>query len=183
MANSLLQHINNDQIALQCEGVSCRKRLIKWSRRYLNSIDDIEDVCQEVCIRCWSERNTFRHKANINTWIYSILINVCKDFLIWKRKHPEILVCEINMIDSKLLELNSYIDSNAFYSSQYRIVDIVQSASMKLTDYQKLLLEWKYIQGFTNAEIAERLGIKKESVSIAIHRSRKAFIKLVRDLE
>ncbi len=51
----------------------------------------------------------------------------------------------------------------------------VQRALAKLTERQRKLLMWKYVEGYTHAEIAQRLGITEQSAWQSLHRAREAF--------
>lgn len=48
---------------------------------YVHSIEDAEELTQDVFIKVYQKREGFREDAQLKTWIYRITINSCLDFL------------------------------------------------------------------------------------------------------
>lgn len=48
---------------------------------YLKNSADTDDVTQEVFVTIYQKLNTFQGKSTLKSWIYSIAINKCKDYL------------------------------------------------------------------------------------------------------
>ena len=44
---------------------------------YVNDYEQARDLVQETFIAVWQNLSTFRHEANISTWIYRIATNNC----------------------------------------------------------------------------------------------------------
>lgn len=54
----------------------------KVARAFTRSKEDQEDLTQEILLRIWTSRNTFRAESRVSTWIYRIALNRA---LTWKR--------------------------------------------------------------------------------------------------
>ncbi|EDL65908.1 RNA polymerase sigma C factor [Bacillus sp. SG-1] len=48
---------------------------------YVKKKDIAEDLVQEIFIKCYKNMDKFQEKSSIKTWIFSITINQCKDYL------------------------------------------------------------------------------------------------------
>jgi len=44
---------------------------------YAKNEEDRKDLVQDVLINIWKSLPSFEHRANVNTWLYRITLNVC----------------------------------------------------------------------------------------------------------
>lgn len=58
----------------------------KFVYRYLNNIDDTNDVVQDVFIKVWKNMKRFDRDRNFRTWLLTIAKNTALDFI--KKKKP-----------------------------------------------------------------------------------------------
>ncbi len=49
--------------------------------RYVNNVDDADDIAQEVFIQVFESISHFREEAQISTWVYRIAVNKSLDFI------------------------------------------------------------------------------------------------------
>lgn len=59
--------------------VRCRTRLFRVAVLMVGSGADAEDVTQKTLLKAWQSRSRFDGRSNVYTWLYRILVNVCKD--------------------------------------------------------------------------------------------------------
>lgn len=63
-------------------------KVLRLAFTYVKDRVKAEDIAQEVFIRCYENIDQFRGEARIETWIYRITVNVCKDYLkSWHVRH------------------------------------------------------------------------------------------------
>jgi RNA polymerase sigma-70 factor (ECF subfamily) len=62
-----------------------RRELVNYGYRLLGSLQDAEDLVQEVGVRAWMKLATFERRASLRTWLYRITTNLGCD-LIEKRE-------------------------------------------------------------------------------------------------
>ena len=53
---------------------------------YLQNLEEAEEVTQDVFVKVYQKRSSFRAEATIKTWIYRITINQCLDYLRSKKR-------------------------------------------------------------------------------------------------
>ncbi|WP_078431776.1 sigma-70 family RNA polymerase sigma factor [Metabacillus halosaccharovorans] len=55
--------------------------LTRLAFTYTKNAETAKDIVQNVFIKCYKNLHTFKGNATIKTWLYSITINQCKDYL------------------------------------------------------------------------------------------------------
>jgi RNA polymerase sigma-70 factor (ECF subfamily) len=53
------------------------ERVLMWCYRIARNRDDADDLAQEVFLKAWRRRHTFRGDSSVSTWLYSITRNHC----------------------------------------------------------------------------------------------------------
>ena len=64
---------------LEAALVASRNRLFRGAMFLLGSRDDAEDLTQRALLKAWQSRGGFRGNSEPYTWLYRILLNLCKD--------------------------------------------------------------------------------------------------------
>ena len=59
--------------------VSCRPRLFRVALLMLGGREEAEDATQRVLLKAIEGRSRFRGQSEVYTWLYRILVNLCKD--------------------------------------------------------------------------------------------------------
>jgi len=159
-----------------CPGDECRSQVYRLAYHLLGNLDDAEDVCQEVCLRCWRHRGKFRGDAAPLTWLYRITVNVCQSKLKKRQMCPYVLFADLADEQAKWLEAR-WEAGETFEDRLSDEVSRVQRALAELPSHSRQLLEWRYGEDLSPAEIAQRLGCSAESARVRLHRARQAFKK------
>ena len=50
--------------------------IFKVASMYTNSIEDRNDLTQEIVYQLWKSFDTFQQKSSLSTWIYRVALNV-----------------------------------------------------------------------------------------------------------
>lgn len=61
-----------------------RVRLLRTAHSRLGSVAAAEDAVQETFLAAFRSRHTFNPRFTVRTWLWTILLNVCKSF--WQRR-------------------------------------------------------------------------------------------------
>lgn len=145
-------------------------------RRYLNSIfsiEDSEDLLQDVFIKVFKSLATFRNEASLNTWIYRIASNTVKDrfksnsFKFSKSQHE---LCP-----------NDFHYNNSQYATTFEqhlekeeMNDCIRQFINELTEKNRDVFILSQYEDLSNKEIAEILCISIDSVKIRLHRAKES---------
>ncbi|MFN3194717.1 MAG: RNA polymerase sigma factor [Chlorobiota bacterium] len=123
--------------------------------RYLKNDEDTEDITQEVFIKALSKLHTFNRKSNIKTWLYSITVNHCKNFL-RKKKVKKFL-----RLDS---DVNYYEFEDKFNSNPYELLVEDEESNLfmkhidKLPEKQREVFVLRHFEELPYKEIAKITG-------------------------
>ncbi|UKS61302.1 sigma-70 family RNA polymerase sigma factor [Bacillus toyonensis] len=48
---------------------------------YVNNKEVVEDLTQDIFVKCYKSLHTYKGNSNLKTWLWRIAINHCKDYL------------------------------------------------------------------------------------------------------
>ena len=153
-------------------------RLYRFALGRLGGDEDAsEEVVQQVLIRAIDRLHTYRGEAALLTW----LCTLCRrEIGRWRERDPR--GREISFSDDRpemraALELLAAVDADDPDSELQRreLSRLVQVTLDHLPGRYGDMLEWKYIQGLSVDEIAERLGVGYKAAESALTRARVAF--------
>ncbi len=137
---------------------------------YLKDWALAEDAVQEVFIKAYKHMSEFRKESSEKTWLTSIAINICKNYVrtSWFRK-VQIGIEKIETYNTLEEELINQIGQS----------DLLRQVMDLPIKYREVILLY-YYQDFKVNEIAEILGISESSIKMRLNRGRK---KLKDDFE
>lgn len=130
-----------------------------------------KELSQDAMIKIWKNASSYsREKANVNTWIYTILRNIKFDYLRKQSRDPLSIMAATDIFDESLeLEELSQEDSESIYLKAQTLEMIG-----KLSDDQQDVLVGIYREGLTHTEYATKanipLGTVKSRVRLAIEK-------------
>jgi RNA polymerase sigma-70 factor (ECF subfamily) len=137
-----------------------------------------EDICQEVLSRAMRSIGSYRGEAALFTWLCQMARNTIFDF--WRRQRRreqmEVFVEDDPSVAAALesLEGDPRLRPDA-QESRGQLLRLVQVALDRLPGAYGDALEWKYIDGLSVAEIADRLGQTVAATQSMLQRARGAF--------
>ena len=136
-----------------------------------------EDVTQEIFITVYIKLDSFAGKSSVKTWIYSIAINKCKDYL--KSWHIRKMTVQENI--KELLKSNRREPVHELIEKQdgEQIVDHVLKLAIP---YREVILLYYYKQ-LSIKEVSDILGISESTVKVRLHRAREKLRKPLELLE
>ena len=139
-----------------------QQRVFRLAGRFFRRREEIEDVAQETFLQAWAKLHTYRAKAPFEHWLTRVCLNTCYGRF-RKRKGDE-LPLEYD-VAVKGHDPTARLDAE-------RLLE-----QLKPDDRFVLLL--LHGEGWTVAEIAERLGWSKANVKVRAHRARKRLQKVM----
>jgi RNA polymerase sigma-70 factor, ECF subfamily len=149
-----------DQAAIQKLVTGHQHIVFRLSLSILDDPAEADEATQEVMVAALSSLATFRANASLNTWLYRITVNLCRNRL-RKRRTKERLIQVIRAVVRLTGESEAHPEEIAIQresnQSLWQTVD-------KLGDKHRLPILLHYYHDFSVAEIAQILEIKEGTV-------------------
>lgn len=155
-------------------------QVINTCFKFLLVKEDAEDLAQEVFLEVYQSIGTFRNESKLSTWIYRIAVTKCIDEI--KRRKRKKRISSLGKIIG-IDEIHNEIISG--YSADKKLDDkdrlkIIQQALDKLPTNQRIAYSLSKIEGYSNADIADVMGLSLFSVEALIKRGKQ---KLIQELK
>ena len=131
--------------------------------------DTAEEVVQLALCKAVRKLATYRGEASLLTWLCTICRHEIHDWFERKRRVPPM----VDLVED-LPEVSAALDSLGALQ-QKETARLVQVVLDRLPSRYGDALEWKYIEGLSVAEIAERLGVATKAAESLLARARAAF--------
>jgi RNA polymerase sigma-70 factor (ECF subfamily) len=151
-------------------------RLFRFALRRVADEDVAEDIVQSTLIKAMRALSTWRGEASFFTWLCTICRHEIHDH--WQRqgRDPEIAsMDDAPDVRAALEALSAGDDSPERALERAEIAGAVQLVLDHLPGRYGDVLEWKYAQGLSVAEIAARLGTSIKAAESTLARARLAF--------
>lgn len=151
------------------------QKIVRYLTGFVGS-NEAEDVAQDVFDKIYRNISNFREESKISTWIYRIATNTVID--------------RLRSADYKRSTLNTAFEETHNHTTEFALDSIHPPATDKVVvrkemslcvrefierlppNYQIVLL-LSEMEGMTNQEMADILGISLENVKIRLHRARR----------
>jgi RNA polymerase sigma factor (sigma-70 family) len=131
----------------------------------LRNFHNAEDVTQEVFIKAYKKLRTLRRWDNFLAWIYSITINLCKDWLRSQSRRPD-----ADFIEDQSPE--TLHDSSIQSHNEQKIFEMLHESLDSLPDTCREVLILYYLGGLNSVEIAAIRGVSPAIIRQQLTRSR-----------
>lgn len=135
-----------------------RKKVYFLAWHLLKTESESEDVCQEIFIKLWANRQKLPELDNFNAYLNALIRNHVYNCL-RKKATEESFVLEALHIDAEHLQ-DAVMDSAEFRELQLT----VKEAIWHLPPRQKQVFELSRMEGYRYEEIANELHISRETV-------------------
>jgi RNA polymerase sigma factor (sigma-70 family) len=140
--------------------------------RLIGNTADAEDLAQEVFVRVYTKRTSYRVGAKFSTWCFSIAVNQAKNRLRWWRRRPELSLDAWTEAGGETADESpaGIQASKAAVQSEQRVA--VQKAVAALpVDLRTALVLFEYEQQSV-IEISEALQCTPKAVENRLYRAR-----------
>jgi len=125
--------------------------------RILRTVDEAEDVVQEVFLQMWSKATTYEEsKGTVYTWLVTMTRNKAIDRLRSKDFKARLHEVDVTALTLSAESRSSNPHSRTVLSEEQQIV--AGSLSKLSLDHQ-LILSLAYYEGFSQSEIAKKLDL------------------------
>ena len=162
----------NNQILLERLYHEHKTLVFNVALHYLQSIEDAEEVTQDVFVKVYHSLTHFQQKSSYKTWIYRITINQCLDFT--KKKNSR---KRFYLFGQKSENEREYLNTTNFEHPGILMENQEAAAQLfavinTLTENQKTAFLLSKLDGLSNPEIAEIMEMSISAVESLIFRAK-----------
>ncbi len=142
--------------------------IIKVSRLYTNSLEDEEDLFQEIVLQLWRSYDSFKGQSKISTWMYRVALNTAITLFRKKSKSPK-------TDELKDFHHSDYVEQDDEKQQQISLLYRV----IKLLPKVERAIVMMYLDDQPYREIAETLGISEVNARVKMNRLKKTLKELM----
>lgn len=141
-------------------------QIIRLAYTYVKNQTVAEDLAQEVFVKCYHHLDDFRGESKLQTWLYRITVNVCKDYLkSWHVRH-------IFVNHSKNPTEDVYLSTpESIYMSRDDENQLAESVLALPIKYREMVILY-YYEDQTIQEISELTGLQENTIKTRLRRAR-----------
>lgn len=148
--------------------------------RLIGNTAEAEDLAQEVFMRIYTKRSTYRVGAKFSTWCFSIAANQAKNRLRWWHRRPALSLNAWTDAGGDTADESSASDQPSTVTVQRERIAAVQTAVAALPlDLRTSLVLFEY-ENQSMTEIAETLGCTPKAVENRLYRARQQLKQILR---
>ena len=136
----------------------------------LGNVADAEDVTQEAFLKLWKvAANWKQDKAQVSTWLYRVVSNLCKDR--YRRAALEGVV-GVGDLTNESQSSTSKIEAGLRQKALYTAMSV-------LPESQRLAVQLRHLDELSNPQIAEIMELSVEAVESLIARGKRKLTKIL----
>ena len=139
---------------------------------YLQSVEDAEEITQDVFIQVHCSLEKFKNNSSLKTWIYRITINKCLDFIKHKNSQKRFFIFGKKSDSEKELNATSDFNHPGIVLEQKEDAKVLFQVINELTENQKTAFLLSKLDGLSNPEISEIMSLSISSVESLIFRAK-----------
>jgi len=132
----------------------------KVSRMYRNTVEDQEDLFQDIVLQLWKAYPNFRAESKVSTWMYRIALNTA--MALFRKKKPLV------EFESELPETKDINKADEISEHEEKLFNALH----QLTLAERAIISL-YLEEYSYTEIADIIGISENYVGVRINRIKK----------
>jgi RNA polymerase sigma-70 factor (ECF subfamily) len=140
-----------------------QNRVFRLVGRFFMRREDVEDLAQETFLTAWRKLHTYGFKAPFEHWLTRVCLNCCYARLRKNRPEEEPLPADPTAASATSPEASLEL----------------QRTMRALSPEERFILLLLHGEGWSVAEIAERLGWTRVNVKVRAHRARRKLRRLL----
>ena len=138
--------------------------------RYTGDEETARDLLQETFVRLYFGIRRFKPHAKFATWLYSIAMNLCRDYARSKQRRQS---CVTESLDAGDLHREVADRGAAVDVESHERLEALEKAIKKLPHDLRTALLLFAVEGRSQQECAELLGVSAKAVEARVYRARK----------
>jgi len=178
----MLQFQDGDEASFRTLVDRYKQRIYAFAYRFLNRSSEAEDIAQEVFVKIYFSRDTYRPAAKFSTWVYVITRNTCL-------QASKKLGTKVSLNEKRSetgLEMLETMTDNTSESPSEKILSDEKSSKIaeaidRLPESQKMAIILKRYDQMSYEEMAEVMSCSVQSVKSLLFRGRTALKEYLKE--
>ncbi len=143
--------------------------LYKVSRMYFDTLEDQQDLFQEIIIQLWNSIGSFKGTSELSSWMYRVALNTAIVFFKKEKKKPG---------RESLFENDGFADE-AYDDHKDQQLAHFYEAVKKLNKIEKAII-LQLVEGFSGKEIAQNLGMSEGNIRVKTKRTKEKLQNIIK---
>lgn len=144
---------------------------------YVYSIEDAEEITQDVFVKVHEKLHSFRNESEIKTWIYRITINQSLDFLKAKKSQKRWNPFGVLHLDHPDMNIQvPEFQHPGIEIEQKEALKSLLSAIYQLPENQKTVIILLRIEGRSTKEVASIMNLGDKAIESLYQRAKKNLV-------
>jgi len=142
-----------------------------------------KDATQEAFLKAFQRIETLRDKSKFESWICSIVSNICKDMLIKKNKLKDKNIALYDNEDNvkhDIKEINAYVIPEAAFENKELKHELHKCINELALDEQQIIF-LRFYNNFSYEQISKYMNLKKGTVKSKVHRAKEKILKKLKN--
>ncbi|GAB0156034.1 sigma-70 family RNA polymerase sigma factor [Chryseobacterium sp. Alg-005] len=135
--------------------------IIKVSRLYTNSLEDEEDLFQEIVLQLWRSYDSFKGNSKISTWMYRVALNTA--ITLFRKKSKSLPTNELDINHKDFVEDDD---------EKQQQISLLYTVIKTLPNVERAIV-MMYLDDLPYKDIAENLGITEVNARVKMNRLKK----------
>ncbi len=142
--------------------------IIKVSRLYTNSLEDEEDLFQEIVLQLWRSYDSFKGDSKISTWMYRVSLNTAITLFRKKTRSPK---------TDELMDYHckDYLEDD---NEKQQQISLLYKVVKMLPNIERAIV-MMYLDDLPYKDIAQNLGISEVNARVKMNRLKKTLKELM----
>jgi RNA polymerase sigma-70 factor (ECF subfamily) len=149
-------------------------RVFHHAQRLMGNPQDAEEVLQDTFLQVFRNLDRFEERSRFSTWVYRIATNEALMRLRKARRKREVFLEDALGRDGEWRgdEIRDFARSALEEVQGRQLLQILDALLEEMPEEYRVVFVLRDIDGLSNAEVAEVLGISVPAVKSRLHRSR-----------
>lgn len=149
------------------------RRIYRMLVRIVGDPGDAEDVLQETLLKAWRALPRFRGEAQFATWLYRIAVNEANRRLARESRHRSL------PLEDTPADVPDLAPGPSAHAESAELQELVGRCIGELPPQYREAVVLRDIEGLTNEEAAEVLGLTVRNFKSRLHRGRMGIRRLL----
>ncbi len=140
--------------------------------KYLKDDEEARDATQDAMLLAFRHRDSFRGDSRFTTWLYRIAATTALMRLRKRRRSPQVLSSSTRDDETPQAEPRSTDPSPEEMSSSAESIAQYERNLASMGEKYGNIFRMRFLEGYSEAEIAEELGLNVSTVKTRAYRAR-----------